>query len=140
MRSAEFRIKDYEKVRFTAGSADTTQLKSCYFTIAAHLESLTDSTQRNIDQLGYNIRQTIYSESNKTIYKERFLSDIDIPRSFIKTKLGYCLFEFTLFVKEDKTTKEIKESIGVLADKIYSKVIAPNNTFNFYKKLKHRNK
>lgn len=118
---------------------DRLELKTIALLVRGHITIMNeDNNKRAIENLQYQIRQTINKHLNEEVFHKRFIPTLVIPDSVARTNKAFINMEFTFFNKiRDK--KLILSELQLLMDKIYDNVIEKSENIEFNKSApRHR--
>lgn len=128
------------------GSVDTTELKSIYLVLQTWVTPKVEKENWSITvgSITRTIKHKILEISNKKLFKDHFIVDMDLRTSGIRLKKASFLnLEITFFTKQDVDFKsnEISEELTKIINKIYNEVLSDSKYFTIqYAKTKEKMK
>tara|TARA_B100002019_G_C21238599_1_gene584165 strand:- start:611 stop:1051 length:441 start_codon:yes stop_codon:yes gene_type:complete len=136
----EINTKTSDYFRTSYGTVDVKTLKSLYLNLSSWVEPLHDLERwdERINRMKYKIKNTIHRQLVETPFKEKVIVDLDLRSSGIKKgKRSFMKCEVTLFLnkiksKKDLKSKEIKNSIDLLTNKIIKESLTTSKDFQFH--------
>tara|TARA_Y100000592_G_scaffold19534_1_gene29965 strand:- start:1744 stop:2184 length:441 start_codon:yes stop_codon:yes gene_type:complete len=136
----EINTKTSDYFRTSYGTVDVKTLKSLYLNLSSWVEPLHDLERwdERINRMKYKIKNTIHRQLIETPFKEKVIVDLDLRSSGIKKgKRSFMKCEVTLFLnkiksKKDLKSKEIKNSIDLLTNKIIKESLTTSKDFQFH--------
>lgn len=136
----EINTKTSDYFRTSYGTVDVKTLKSLYLNLSSWVEPLHDLERwdERINRMKYKIKNTIHRQLVETPFKEKVIVDLDLRSSGIKKgKRSFMKCEVTLFLnkiksKKDLKSKEIKNSIDLLTNKIIKESLTSSKDFQFH--------
>jgi len=138
------KIQGFKTMKVTYGTTDSFELKSIYLNMQTWVEPKEEKEDwnRTILNLSRSIKHTIYHYLDKSIFKENFISDLDLRSSGISLgKKSFLNLEINLYLNpidiDFKSTK-LKESLKELTKNISHHNFSRNEYFNFFLTKKER--
>jgi hypothetical protein len=128
------------------GSVNTTELKSIYLVLQTWVTPKVEKENWNVTvgSITRTIKHKILEISNKNLFKDHFIVDMDLRTSGIRLKKSSFLnLEITFFTKQDVDFKsnEISEELIKIINKIYNEVLSDSKYFTIqYAKTKEKMK
>ena len=139
VRGISFRLKPYEKIQFSSGSADRLTYQSCYLQMKGYFESLTDKHKKNMFQLKKKVEGTIDRYLKNNFFHSRYISIEFVADTFVETGKSFTTFEFTFFPKKETNKEELLNNINELTELIYKENIETNSTMKFKPHFRKKN-
>jgi hypothetical protein len=136
------KINKLGSVKCKYGTVDCQEFKSIYLILECWLEpkSETENWSRIVNLLDREIKSVIKTSLNNKIFKEKFISDLDLRYSGMKlSKRSFLSLEINLFIKNQDfnfKSKEIKDSMINLSSKIVSTTLDNNKWFTIHSSKK----
>lgn len=130
----------YNNVKNGYGTVDYKNLKTIYLKLNSWVQPNNDTEDFNdlIFKSRRDIKKLIY-DLNSEYFKPQSIVDLDIRTKGIKIeKKSFMNLEITLFVNKpfDVKSKEIKNNIKILIEKIVNNCLSDKNLYNFHKTKK----
>ncbi len=130
----------YKNVKYGYGTVDFKNLKTIYLKLNSWLqpENETENFDHTILKSRRIIKELVYSLKNP-LFKQQSIVDLDIRTKGIKLeKKSFMNLEITLYVEKqfDVRSKEIKNIISELTEKVINECLSDKKLFNFNKSKK----
>jgi hypothetical protein len=141
-----FKLELFKDAKCYFGSVNTTELKSIYLVLQTWVTPKVEKENWNVTvgSITRTIKHKILEISNKNLFKDHFIVDMDLRTSGIRLKKSSFLnLEITFFTKQDVDFKsnEISEELTKIISKIYHEVLADSKYFTIqYAKTKEKMK
>ena len=128
----------HNKVKIGYGTVDYKDLKTIYIQLNSWTQPNTEDCDfdRMIAKTRKQIKEIIYN-LNCEFFKPQSIVDLDIKTSGVKTnKRSFMDLEITLYVEKhfDVRSKEIKQIVTDLSEKLVDTVLIDGSLFNFHEK------
>lgn len=126
----------YNNVKIGYGTVDYKDLKTIYIQLNSWTQPDTEDCDfdRLIQKTRRQIKETVYNLKSE-YFKPQSIVDLDIKTSGIKTnKRSFMDLEITLYVEKyfDVRSKEIKQIVSDLSEKLIDTVLIDDSLFNFH--------
>ncbi len=130
----------YKNVKYGYGTVDFKNLKTIYLKLNSWLqpENETENFDHTILKSRRIIKELVYNLKNP-LFKQQSIVDLDIRTKGIKLeKKSFMNLEITLYVEKqfDVRSKEIKNIISELTEKVINECLSDKKLFNFNKSKK----
>lgn len=131
------RLNGFKSIKSIYGTVDSKNLKSIYLNIQTWVNPKIDQVdgwERIISNFTKQIKQTIFEFSNRFIFEEKFILDLDLRSSGIQYgKKSFMNLEITFFIKKDLNFKstELRKEMKKITNLILSENLKGNNYFEF---------
>ena len=141
-----FKLELFKDAKCYFGSVNTTELKSIYLVLQTWVTPKVEKENWNVTvgSITRTIKHKILEVSNKNLFKDHFIVDMDLRTSGIRLKKSSFLnLEITFFTKQDVDFKsnEISEELTKIINKIYNEVLVDSKYFTIqYAKTKEKMK
>jgi hypothetical protein len=132
------KIQGFKTIKVIYGTTDSFELKSIYLNIQTWVEPKEEEENWNriILNLSRSIKHTIYQNLDKVIFKENFISDLDLRSSGITLgKKSFLNLEINLYLNPtqiDFKSSKLKESLKELTKNILHYNFLRNEHFSFF--------
>lgn len=126
----------HNNVKVGYGTVDYKDLKTIYIQLNSWTQPDTEDCDfdRLIQKTRRQIKETVYNLKSE-YFKPQSIVDLDIKTSGIKTnKRSFMDLEITLYVEKyfDVRSKEIKQIVSDLSEKLIDTVLIDDSLFNFH--------
>lgn len=126
----------HNNVKIGYGTVDYKDLKTIYIQLNSWTQPDTEDCDfdRLIQKTRRQIKETVYNLKSE-YFKPQSIVDLDIKTSGIKTnKRSFMDLEITLYVEKyfDVRSKEIKQIVSDLSEKLIDTVLIDDSLFNFH--------
>jgi hypothetical protein len=130
----------YKNVKYGYGTVDFKNLKTIYLKLNSWLqpENETENFDHTILKSRRIIKELVYNLKNP-LFKQQSIVDLDIRTKGIKLeKKSFMNLEVTLYVEKqfDVRSKEIKNIISDITERVINECLADKKLFNFNKSKK----
>jgi len=130
----------YKNVKYGYGTVDFKNLKTIYLKLNSWLqpENETENFDHTILKSRRVIKELVYNLKNP-LFKQQSIVDLDIRTKGIKLeKKSFMNLEVTLYVEKqfDVRSKEIKNIISDITERVINECLADKKLFNFNKSKK----
>lgn len=130
----------YKNVKYGYGTVDFKNLKTIYLKLNSWLqpENETENFDYTILKSRRIIKELVYNLKNP-LFKQQSIVDLDIRTKGIKLeKKSFMNLEVTLYVEKqfDVRSKEIKNIISDITERVINECLADKKLFNFNKSKK----
>ncbi len=130
----------YKNVKYGYGTVDFKNLKTIYLKLNSWLqpENETENFDHTILKSRRIIKELVYNLKNP-LFKQQSIVDLDIRTKGIKLeKKSFMNLEVTLYVEKqfDVRSKEIKNIVSELTERVINECLSDKKLFNFYKTKK----
>jgi hypothetical protein len=136
--SQEFRIKQYPKINFVAGTMDRNTYKGCFLEIKGHFQSKTDNHNQMMRKVLKDLRNSLERNLDTNLFRKEFLLTTDISDSFVSTGSSFSRLEFTLFPKRKTNKEELTTKLNEMCEKVYQQAVEGNKYMEFDKTIKRK--
>ena len=134
----------FKTAKVVYGTVDSVNLKSLYLNIQTWVEPIyeSDNWSRTVLNLSRGVKHSVYESLNNKIFDTKFIVDLDLRSSGLNLgKKSFMNLEVNFYVIEenlDFKSKQIKDTLLKITNKIYKDNFYDNNYFKFYltKKIK----
>lgn len=132
------KLNGYKSYKVNYGTVDSKILKSIYLNIKTWAEPKLEieSPVRVINNLSRAIKHRILSIIDKKTFKDKFIVDLDLRASGIHLgKKSFMNLECVIYFNDtilDFKSKEVKNSIKLIADAIINNELNNNKNFDFF--------
>jgi hypothetical protein len=138
------KINGFRTSKIVYGTVDSKEFKSLYLNIQTWVEPKKDSENwtRVVLNMSRSIKHTVYHKLDKTMFDDKFIVDLDLrtsglhlkKKSFMNLEVNFYVIEENL----DFKSRQIKDTLLKITNKIYKDNFYDNNYFKFYltKKIK----
>ena len=139
-----FQLTGFKTAKVVYGTVDSVNLKSLYLNIQTWVEPIyeSDNWSRTVLNLSRGVKHSVYESLNNKIFDTKFIVDLDLRSSGLNLgKKSFMNLEVNFYVIEenlDFKSKQIKDTLLKITNKIYNDNFYDNNYFKFYltKKIK----
>lgn len=130
------KLTGYKSFKVTYGTVDSKNLKSIYINLQSWVEPIQniEKVDSTINNLSRKIKHTVLESSDKEVFEQKFIVDLDLRSSGIQmNKKSFMNLECYLFTKNHYDFKSpiLKQSIKKIVDNIISEVLVKNKFFEF---------
>jgi hypothetical protein len=137
-------LTGFKTAKVVYGTVDSVKLKSLYLNIQTWVEPIyeSDNWSRTVLNLSRGVKHSVYESLNNKIFDTKFIVDLDLRSSGLNlSKKSFMNLEVNFYVIEenlDFKSKQIKDTLLKITNKIYNDNFYDNNYFKFYltKKIK----
>ena len=137
-------LTGFKTAKVVYGTVDSVNLKSLYLNIQTWVEPIyeSDNWSRTVLNLSRGVKHSVYESLNNKIFDTKFIVDLDLRSSGLNLgKKSFMNLEVNFYVIEenlDFKSKQIKDTLLKITNKIYNDNFYDNNYFKFYltKKIK----
>ena len=137
-------LHGFKTAKVVYGTVDSVNLKSLYLNIQTWVEPIFDceNWNRTVLNLSRGVKHSVYESLNNKIFDTKFIVDLDLRSSGLSLgKKSFMNIEVNFFIIEenlDFKSKQIKDSLIKITNKIFIDNFNENNYFKFYltKKIK----
>jgi len=137
-------LTGFKTAKVVYGTVDSVNLKSLYLNIQTWVEPIyeSDNWSRTVLNLSRGVKHSVYESLNNKIFDTKFIVDLDLRSSGLNLcKKSFMNLEVNFYVIEenlDFKSKQIKDTLLKITNKIYKDNFYDNNYFKFYltKKIK----
>jgi hypothetical protein len=137
-------LTGFKTAKVVYGTVDSVNLKSLYLNIQTWVEPIyeSDNWSRTVLNLSRGVKHSVYESLNNKIFDTKFIVDLDLRSSGLNlSKKSFMNLEVNFYVIEenlDFKSKQIKDTLLKITNKIYKDNFYDNNYFKFYltKKIK----
>ena len=137
-------LTGFKTAKVVYGTVDSVNLKSLYLNIQTWVEPIyeSDNWSRTVLNLSRGVKHSVYESLNNKIFDTKFIVDLDLRSSGLNLgKKSFMNLEVNFYVIEenlDFKSKQIKDTLFKITNKIYKDNFYDNNYFKFYltKKIK----
>jgi hypothetical protein len=137
-------LTGFKTAKVVYGTVDSVKLKSLYLNIQTWVEPIyeSDNWSRTVLNLSRGVKHSVYESLNNKIFDTKFIVDLDLRSSGLNLgKKSFMNLEVNFYVIEenhDFKSKQIKDTLLKITNKIYNDNFYDNNYFKFYltKKIK----
>jgi hypothetical protein len=137
-------LTGFKTAKVVYGTVDSVKLKSLYLNIQTWVEPIyeSDNWSRTVLNLSRGVKHSVYESLNNKIFDTKFIVDLDLRSSGLNlNKKSFMNLEVNFYVIEenlDFKSKQIKDTLLKITNKIYNDNFYNNNYFKFYltKKIK----
>ena len=137
-------LTGFKTAKVVYGTVDSVNLKSLYLNIQTWVEPIyeSDNWSRTVLNLSGGVKHSVYESLNNKIFDTKFIVDLDLRSSGLNlNKKSFMNLEVNFYVIEenlDFKSKQIKDTLLKITNKIYNDNFYDNNYFKFYltKKIK----
>lgn len=137
-------LTGFKTAKVVYGTVDSVNLKSLYLNIQTWVEPIyeSDNWSRTVLNLSRGVKHSVYESLNNKIFDTKFIVDLDLRSSGLNlSKKSFMNLEINFYVIEenlDFKSKQIKDTLLKITNKIYNDNFYDNNYFKFYltKKIK----
>ena len=137
-------LHGFKTAKVVYGTVDSVNLKSLYLNIQTWVEPIYDceNWNRTVLNLSRGVKHSVYESLNNKIFDTKFIVDLDLRSSGLSLgKKSFMNIEVNFFIIEenlDFKSKQIKDSLIKITNKIFIDNFNENNYFKFYltKKIK----
>jgi hypothetical protein len=137
-------LTGFKTAKVVYGTVDSVKLKSLYLNIQTWVEPIheCDNWSRTVLNLSRGVKHSVYESLNNKIFDTKFIVDLDLRSSGLNLgKKSFMNLEVNFYVIEenlDFKSKQIKDTLLKITNKIYNDNFYDNNYFKFYltKKIK----
>jgi hypothetical protein len=137
-------LTGFKTAKVVYGTVDSVNLKSLYLNIQTWVEPIyeSDNWSRTVLNLSRGVKHSVYESLNNKIFDTKFIVDLDLRSSGLNlSKKSFMNLEVNFYVIEenlDFKSKQIKDTLLKITNKIYNDNFYDNNYFKFYltKKIK----
>ncbi len=137
-------LTGFKTAKVVYGTVDSVNLKSLYLNIQTWVEPIyeSDNWSRTVLNLSRGVKHSVYESLNNKIFDTKFIVDLDLRSSGLNlNKKSFMNLEVNFYVIEenlDFKSKQIKDTLLKITNKIYNDNFYHNNYFKFYltKKIK----
>ena len=137
-------LHGFKTAKVVYGTVDSVNLKSLYLNIQTWVEPIYDceNWNRTVLNLSRGVKHSVYESLNNKIFDTKFIVDLDLRSSGLNLgKKSFMNIEVNFFIIEenlDFKSKQIKDSLIKITNKIFIDNFYENNYFKFYltKKIK----
>jgi hypothetical protein len=138
-------LNGFKTAKVVYGTVDSVNLKSLYLNIQTWVEPIyeCDNWSRTVLNLSRGVKHSVYESLNNKIFDTKFIVDLDLrssglnlgKKSFMNLEINFYIIEENL----DFKSKQIKDSVLKITNKIFSDEFSNNKYFKFYltKKVKY---
>jgi len=132
------KIIGFRSVKVTYGTVDALNLKSVYLNLQTWVEPKKESTnwQRIVLNKSRQIRHTILMNSDKQLFDDKFIVDMDLRSSgLVLGKKSFLNLEITLFLNQtniDFKSKKLKDSLKKLTKTIMDEILSKDEHFKLH--------
>ena len=138
------KIAGFKTAKVIYGTVDSVNLKSLYLNIQTWVEPIyeCDNWSRPVLNLSRGVKHSVYESLNNKIFDTKFIVDLDLRSSGLNLgKKSFMNLEVNFYVIEenlDFKSKQIKDTLLKITNKIFNDNFYDNNYFKFYltKKIK----
>ncbi len=133
-----FKMKTYDELQCSSGSANRKNMKSCYLQIKGLMESQVEDHKVAARKFIHRVKQVVHSSLRGSNFKEKFLIDPMIKESFGWT--GECFFtlELTFFGEEELDRVNGAKEMNRIANNIFNQAIKIEKDLKFSKNVKYK--
>jgi len=134
----------YNECKCYYGSVDTTELKSIYLVLQTWVTPTVEKENWNttVGSITRTIKHKIYELLNREMFRDRFIVDLDLRTSGLKTsKSSFLNLEITFFTKENIEFKSNKlcDELKKITEEIYHDVLSNSKYFTIqYSKTREK--
>ena len=126
----------YSPIKSVYGTVDSKNLKSLYINIQSWVTPKTeyDNWNRIVGNLNREIKHSVYSSINLSLFKEHSIVDLDLRTSGISHgKKSFFNLEVNLYTNQEMDFKssEIKDSVKQIIKSIFKENVIQNKYFEF---------
>lgn len=137
-------LNGFKTAKVIYGTVDSVNLKSLYLNIQTWVEPIyeCDNWSRTVLNLSREVKHSVYESLNNKIFDTKFIVDLDLRSSGLNIgKKSFMNLEVNFYVVEenlDFKSKQIKDTLLKITNKIFNDNFYNNNYFKFYltKKIK----
>lgn len=137
-------LNGFKTAKVIYGTVDSVNLKSLYLNIQTWVEPIyeCDNWSRTVLNLSRGVKHSVYESLNNKIFDTKFIVDLDLRSSGLNVgKKSFMNLEVNFYVIEenlDFKSKQIKDTLLKITNKIFNDNFYDNNYFKFYltKKIK----
>ena len=137
-------LNGFKTAKVIYGTVDSVNLKSLYLNIQTWVEPIyeSDNWSRTVLNLSRGVKHSVYESLNNKIFDTKFIVDLDLRSSGLNLgKKSFMNLEVNFYVIEenlDFKSKQIKDTLLKITNKIFNDNFYDNNYFKFYltKKIK----
>lgn len=137
-------LNGFKTAKVIYGTVDSVNLKSLYLNIQTWVEPIyeCDNWSRTVLNLSREVKHSVYESLNNKIFDTKFIVDLDLRSSGLNIgKKSFMNLEVNFYVVEenlDFKSKQIKDTLLKITNKIFNDNFYDNNYFKFYltKKIK----
>lgn len=137
-------IHGFNFAKVTYGTVDSVNLKSIYLNIQTWVEPIKECENwtRTVLNMSRAIKHSVYESLDKELFDDKFIVDLDLRSSGLNQgKKSFMNLEINFFLNHeghDFKSKEIKDSLKDITNRIFYENFIGNDYFNFYltKKIK----
>jgi hypothetical protein len=137
-------LTGFKTAKVVYGTVDSVNLKSLYLNVQTWVEPIneSDNWSRTVLNLSRGVKHSVYESLNNKIFDTKFIVDLDLRSSGLNLgKKSFMNLEVNFYVIEenhDFKSKQIKDTLLKITNKIYNDNFYDNNYFKFYltKKIK----
>lgn len=137
-------LNGFKTAKVIYGTVDSVNLKSLYLNIQTWVEPIyeCDNWSRTVLNLSRGVKHSVYESLNNKIFDTKFIVDLDLRSSGLNLgKKSFMNLEVNFYVIEenlDFKSKQIKNTLLKITNKIFNDNFYDNNYFKFYltKKIK----
>ena len=138
-------LTGFKTAKVVYGTVDSVNLKSLYLNIQTWVEPIyeSDNWSRTVLNLSRGVKHSVYESLNNKIFDTKFIVDLDLRSSGLNlNKKSFMNLEVNFYVIEenlDFKSKQIKDSVLKITNKIFNDEFSNNKYFKFYltKKIKY---
>ena len=138
-------LTGFKTAKVVYGTVDSVNLKSLYLNIQTWVEPIYESNNwsRTVLNLSRGVKHSVYESLNNKIFDTKFIVDLDLRSSGLNlNKKSFMNLEVNFYVIEenlDFKSKQIKDSVLKITNKIFNDEFSNNKYFKFYltKKIKY---
>lgn len=131
------KLNGYNLCKAMYGTVNASELKSVYINIQTWAEPKEeiDKTDKIVSLMHRSIKQSISSSINKLIFKDKFITDLDLRHGGISLgKRSFMNLEIFLYFNGSNTDFKdfsLNEDVNNIVNQIYSNNIINNDYFTF---------
>ena len=131
-------IQGFKSTKVVYGTVDSINFKSLYLNLQTWVEPIKDTENWNrvVLNLSREIRHIVHNSIDRLLFDDNFIVDLDLRSSGLKfQKKSFMNLEVNFYVIEenlDFKSKQIKDTLLKITNKIYKDNFYDNNYFNKY--------
>ena len=131
-------IHGFNFAKVTYGTVDSVKLKSIYLNIQTWVEPIKECENwtRTVLNMSRAIKHSVYESNDTEIFDNKYIVDLDLRSSGISEgKKSFMNLEINFYLIDEDTdfkSKEVKESLKQITQRIVDENFVDNDYFNFY--------
>ena len=131
------KIQGFNTSKIVYGTVDSINFKSMYLNLQTWVEPIKEPENwtRVVLNLSRAVKHSVYETLDKELFDDSFIVDLDLRSSGLTIgKKSFLNLEINFFLNEediDFKSKEIKENLKTIVNRIYDENFNNNDYFNF---------